>query len=988
MVQAKHKGIQAALLHFYKRENVPLELWQFQPCVLPAKLSSKTTAPFIGKSKERFDPDAGVGQAVTDATANTNEGRNDDMSEGASDSESDSSSIISSGSNADPPATKRTRFASEEREPAATRRVSHSTAKVPQSQRKLPADPPDKATRPEHGREREREREHRERRERDKSESPAERKRDGSGHRKRDESESHRDKQSSRHERRKRDKSESPAERKRDSSGHRKRAESESHRDKQSSRRHQSAPPQHRGRRERSKSEDPPRRSRGGRTTEATPDRGRERERDPHERRQRSKSESPSERRRDSGRSHTRSTRRRDRSSSERRNEERNSRRNSGRDSRRGESEESPLPRRRDREERRQRSNSNDSDFIEYVDARSDAESGRRAGRRTEVDDNRRSGHRRSGRSRSRSRSRSSSHASSSSDSDDHSVQSNRRRSSRHNEHSPYDSRRRERNSSREREEQRRRQRGSHHRRSRSRDRGRSRSRSREHGRGRSRSSSASSGCAYFRNSPTKRSSRDWLDRLEFSMTRRALDTGALLRSDDLDHRAATSANYEQWGAILTIRPSKRDRRNHYLKHSTRDLRTVPRHLVYLPLSLDSEFKSLFLQPPKLKKAKAWITKVSYRDAKQRQSSTSRSDPTFRDFAKIPEQTLEHFRNLNWHCGSNDEPSDDYFSAFSLLTLFTPDNKMYIPQKGLSHNEGMELIECLIYLLSRGVPDKHRQISHENPEIFIALRMVKHHASFGAHVSHLNSIQLAWDTDSTSRVCFTYLTLRCLDRILDAFHRLAGQTGALYKVYVETEDYHRERRKRQLVRVKYGKRNSPIVSYDNRDTVTLPQALEKISVSCNELLSSTVNPSVSMLPDVLREKGFKSIKKEKKEKGKTIKPERETLTVEFYKTAMFDFVGDFEPCRNIITAADDTPTVKINGRKSQVCLRACGKEFQGCSHYKGTGKNKCKFFHFPNDGSALDDKVDPAPFATWAKLPAVKKYIKPTDLGKKLLGIE
>ena len=45
LVQAKHKGIQAALLHFYKRENVPLELWQFQPCVLPAKLSQSARTP-------------------------------------------------------------------------------------------------------------------------------------------------------------------------------------------------------------------------------------------------------------------------------------------------------------------------------------------------------------------------------------------------------------------------------------------------------------------------------------------------------------------------------------------------------------------------------------------------------------------------------------------------------------------------------------------------------------------------------------------------------------------------------------------------------------------------------------------------------------------------------------------------------------------------------------------------------------------------------
>ena len=126
---------------------MPPELWQFQPCELPVKLTSKTSAPIIGKSKERFDPDAGVGQATTAApaaTAATNAGGNDATSE------SDSVSNILSGSNAKPPAIKTTRFASKEQVPA-SRRVSHSTAKVPRSQLKQPpADPRDESSRREH----------------------------------------------------------------------------------------------------------------------------------------------------------------------------------------------------------------------------------------------------------------------------------------------------------------------------------------------------------------------------------------------------------------------------------------------------------------------------------------------------------------------------------------------------------------------------------------------------------------------------------------------------------------------------------------------------------------------------------------------------------------------------------------------------------------------------------------------------------------------
>ena len=164
----------------------------------------------------------------------------------------------------------------------------------------------------------------------------------------------------------------------------------------------------------------------------------------------------------------------------------------------------------------------------------------------------------------------------------------------------------------------------------------------------------------------------------------------------------------------------------------------------------------------------------------------------------------------------------------------------------------MELIECLIYLLSRGVEDKHRRLSHENPEIIVVLRMLKHHASFGAHVSTLNTIQRAWDDDSSSRVVYTYQLCRCLDRILDAFHRLSGQSGAIYDVYVESDAYHRERRKRPLVRATYSHRNSPVTSFDDRDTATLPVVLETITKECNLLLSNIVNPSVSLLPDVLR----------------------------------------------------------------------------------------------------------------------------------------
>ena len=314
---------------------------------------------------------------------------------------------------------------------------------------------------------------------------------------------------------------------------------------------------------------------------------------------------------------------------------------------------------------------------------------------------------------------------------------------------------------------------------------------------------------------------------------------------------------------------------------------------------------------------------------------------------------------------------------------------MYIPQKGLSHSEGMELVESLCYLLSRGVPDNHRKLTHESPEILVVLRMLKHHASFGSHVSPLNSIQRAWDTNDTSRVVFTYQMLRCLDRVLDAFHRLTGQSGAIYDAYVEPDDYHRERRKRQLVRATYSRHNSPILSYQERETVTLPAVLETITKECNLLMSNIQNPSVGILPDVLREKGFKTRAREKREKGKKPKQEREaTSEAEFYKSGIFDFVGDFEPCRTIIKAADDAPTVTVDGKKSQVCLRSCGKEFQGCGQHKGNSKNKCKFFHFPNDGSALPDKVDAAPLAAWAKLPAVKKYIKPTALGKELLGME
>ena len=584
LVKTKNKGLQAAFHHFWDSDNVPEALWQLQPCELPAKMSAKTAAPIIGKSKTRHDPDVGVGQAapaeLSDASGNESDGKSRSDTGGQF---SDAASAHDS--DAKPPAKKKTRFASQERTTTEARRVSHSTAKPPRSQLK---DPPAAAGRERGhesgGRERERDSSAESRHDHNSSQREPERER---GRSKQHEPERRRDSYDTSERpgrsRRKSDRSASPegrGRRERDGSAH----PPESNRDKQSSRRNRSpSPPRHRGRRERSESQTPPEHSsRGRHETESSSDRGRSRK--PTDRGHSRKPTSPdyssrgrheTESSPESGRSRKHTSRRH----SERRTDERDSMRDHRRHSRRSRSEspkrrrresdrrgesESPQQRRRDsdrRGEHNRRSRSGSS-FRDYGDAPSSAGS-------TRYNDSRGHGrrhaeaetpqYRRGGRGRSHSLS-----------SNDGSVEASRRRSTRHNESSPYDSRRRERDHGGGRSD---REQG----RGGSRRRGRSRSRSRSRGRGRSRSrSSDRSGyadTAYFRNSPPKRSSRDWYDRVDLSFAKRALDVGALLR--DEDPRVVSSKDYEHWGVILTMRPHERDRRRYYLRKSTRHPDTV-----------------------------------------------------------------------------------------------------------------------------------------------------------------------------------------------------------------------------------------------------------------------------------------------------------------------------------------------------------------------------------------------------------------------------
>jgi hypothetical protein len=502
---------------------------------------------------------------------------------------------------------------------------------------------------------------------------------------------------------------------------------------------------------------------------------------------------------------------------------------------------------------------------------------------------------------------------------------------------------------------------------------------------------------AYFRDSPRQTSARDYFERMSMGMfaANRALDQGAILRNADTELRHIDSRDFEQWSVLFVTRVSRYDTRRYFVRKDEDSSREISSALRWCPSKLDKAFKDNFVRPKKSKKVLQWLTKQSYNDSKQR--CTGRDCPTFRDFEKLPEQTLENFRSLLWKCDKRDDPTENAFSAFSLLALFTKDKKMYIPDGGLSHNDGMDLIESLIYLLSRALEDRDRRLMKENPEIIRVLRQMKIMATFGEHIACFRSVQQAWDHDSNSRVVYTYHTLLLLNRVLDAFHRLTTQRGAIYPCYVRDDEYPKApRREKLLARVTYEEHNSPFMSLD-RYAPTLAQALERILQESKDKWGSVVNPDPSLIDDSLLETSQKSRAKDKKKQGKKKKPKRQGNNaaddddddnddgVEPYRTAMFDFVGDFMHASAIIEKAKANPVVMRNGKANQVCFRSCGARFTGCT---GLPKKRCRFFHFPNDGSALDDSVDVELFTKWLQRDAVKKCIKPTELGKKLLNLE
>ena len=296
------------------------------------------------------------------------------------------------------------------------------------------------------------------------------------------------------------------------------------------------------------------------------------------------------------------------------------------------------------------------------------------------------------------------------------------------------------------------------------------------------------------------------------------------------------------------------------------------------------------------------------------------------------------------------------------------------------------LLESLIYLLSRGVHHDYRKIPHERPAIIEALRLFKHTMGWGAHISTLQTIQYAWDESTSSKIVFTYHMLLCANTILDAFHRLTGQHGAVFEAWTRNHDRPSEREPRSVVRVRYSRNNAPVVTL--HESMILPTALEQIVKAAQTMMSQLTEAELAKVPDVLRESSSsnKSRASARKEQGKKLDDDGKQKDVKKAKIPALEAVDPAKKpnCKKLLKENGE-PTVTVAGTSTKVCLRSCCQTFSGCAGHPDGSGGTCKFFHLPSSG-AVPSNVDLTGFKTWLVKDKVKEWIKLTDKGKELLG--